>query len=303
MRDYLRSTLVTLCAATFGGCGGGSSTDPDAAGTPDADIIARTTIGGVEVLEQRALTGEPPDEWRYARVTAQFFAAGPARFHRFVAEEGGCTLRAYTPASCDPVCLDGLCVDNTCEPWPTYSSAGTLTITGLTTAVSITPESGYYAYYDPLPEDLFADDATVTARLAGDEIPAATLTAGGVRPLATPITDRITLVPGEDHTVTWTPDGGGHVRLTINANNQGHGGPYLGIIECLADDSDGSITVPAALVDQFPETRAWTVCAGSDCPPSWLRRYHETPVPVGTDQQITLTVATEQAFGVDHILE
>lgn len=301
----MRRAGLGLAAALTAACGGGGGGAADAPLGPDAGGTPRTRIGGVDVVETRALVDDGSGgltEQRTARVSAEFFSGGPANFHRHVMTAGACTLRSYAPASCDPACADGLCVDtDTCEPWPTRVSAGALAITGLTAAVSITPVDGYYVG-DALPEDLFADAAVVTADLAGADLPPATLVAGGVAPLVTAITDRITLVPGEDHVVGWTPGGGGRVRLTLNSNNQGHGGPYLGIIECEADDAAGQLTVPAALVDAFPETRAWTVCAGSDCPPSRLRRFRASTAPIGVDQAIELAVASEQTFGVDHIL-
>jgi hypothetical protein len=300
-------TLMTLVLAAAGGCGGGSSDTPDAPpyvdAAPDASGAPRERIGWVDVYEDRATSdyGSGPETYLTSQVTAQFYLGHPGDFHRQTTTVGACTLRRYTPSSCDPACPTGLCVEpDVCEEWPTLVSAGQLTVTGLSTPVSITPQSGYYYPAAALPEELFADAATISAQLSGGDLAAATLDAGGVPPLVTPIIDRITLVPGQDHTVTWTPAGVGRVRMTLNSNNQGHGAPYLAIIECEVDDAAGAITVPAALVDAFPESYAWTYCAGSDCPPSRLRRYRAGTAPVGADQEIRLTVASQITFGVEH---
>jgi hypothetical protein len=106
--------------------------------------------------------------------------------------------------------------------------------------------------------------------------------------------------------VTWPPattptTTGTRVRLELNANNRGHGFPYTAIISCDVADSAGEITVPTALLDAFPDTRAWTVCAGSDCPPSRLTRYRRATAPVG-EQEVELEVASTFAFGVDHVV-
>jgi hypothetical protein len=302
----IRVTLV--CAATaavaLGACGGGDDAggNPDApAGTPDAGVDPGELIGGIRILEERALTGDPPQEYRAGRVHVRFYDPAPPDFHRVTVTEGACTLRRYVPASCDPACNDGLCVgDNECEPWPGMASAGTLTIAGLETAVSITPVDGYYYYNDALPDDLFADAAAITAELAGDDVSGGTLETTGVPPIETAIETKIVLDPGEDHTIAWTAGGGGRIRVTINANNQGHGGPYLGIITCEADDAAGELTIPAALIDQFPETRAWTVCAGTDCPPSSIERLRAAYLPVGDGRAVSLEVSSLSYFGVDH---
>jgi hypothetical protein len=300
----LASIQVVLAACGDPGSGGIDATPywdaaPDAAGSP------RARIGGIEVIETRAIfdDGTGPMEQRWSQVWGEFFADRAANFHREVMTSGACTLRAYTPSLCDPACTDALCVEpDVCEPWPTRVSAGELTITGLTAPVSITPQSGYYYPTNPLPADLFADGATITAQLAGDVIPALALESGGVPLLEPQITDKIVLAPGTDHTVTWTPVGVGRVRLTLNSNNQGHGLPYLGIIDCDVDDSAGEITIAAALIDAFPETQAWTVCAGTDCPPSVIRRYRSDAAPIGADQEVRLVVTSQFTFGVDHIL-
>ena len=122
-------------------------------------------------------------------------------------------------------------------------------------------------------------------------------------PLTGAIPDgKLVLEPGQDEIVRWTPAGGdARVRLTLNSNNQGHGQPYLGIIECDSPDAAGEVRVSASLVDEFPETRAWTICAGTDCPPSTLRRYQRATAPVG-EHDVELVVSSVIAFGVDHIL-
>jgi hypothetical protein len=125
--------------------------------------------------------------------------------------------------------------------------------------------------------------------------------------MAPAISDGKITVPypaGEDFVIAWTPAGdGGRVRVTLNSNNQGHGMPYLAIIECDVADSAGEVAIPAALLDAFPETSAWSVCAGTDCPPSTIRRYHRDGWPIGDDQEVVLEVGSQVDFGVDHTLE
>jgi hypothetical protein len=304
--------VVLLCA-----CGGGSSgddTDSDAGGDdPDANTgPARERIGVVEVVEDLYVSpgegSDPPSEYRWSNVTARFYDGRPPAFHRETMAAGACTMRVYTPSSCTPACTDGLCVDtNVCEPWPTPVSAGRLTITGARAAVPIDPVDGWYYTQEPLPEDLFDDDAEVTASLAGDALPAMSLDAGGTPPIVFPLPDGKITIPypaGEDFVLSWTPAGdGSRVRVTLNSNNQGHGQPYLSIIECDVADSAGEVAIPEAMLDAFPETSAWRICAGTDCPPSTIRRYHRDGSPIGDDQEVELVVGSQVSFGVDHILE
>jgi hypothetical protein len=289
----------------LGACGGGAPGDLDGSTGPDAGGTPRERIGWIDVYENLSYydDGGGPVAYRSSQVLGAFYADHPPSFHRVAMTSGDCELRLYTPSSCDPACTTGLCVEtNVCEEFPTLVSAGRLTIDGLATAVSIDPEGGYYYTQSVLPEDLFADDATVTAELAGADLPAMTLTAGGVPEIEAEITDgKITLIPGSDYTLRWTPAGSGRVRVTLNANNQGHGGPFLGILECDVADAAGEVVIPAVLADAFPETQAWTVCAGTDCPPSTIRRYRRDAFDVGDDQEVELMVSSQRTFGVDHV--
>jgi len=218
---------------------------------------------------------------------------------------GDCVLRTSDVASCTPACTTGLCIaTDVCEPFPTYVSAGRLTLTGLRTALQIDPRDNFYYVDSPLPPDLFADGAAVGASLAGATIPALTLRTGGVAAPTPDITGGKLVVPYPalaDVVVRWTPaPGDARVRLTLNANNRGHGMPYVAIIECDVADAAGQLTIARALLDAFPDTRAWSVCAGNDCPPSNLTRYRRAAVPVGAEE-VELVVASSFTFGIEHM--
>jgi hypothetical protein len=274
--------VLVSCAA----CGDAANTGDVDAAMPDAPPgVVRPVIGGVDVVE--AVWLYPNGETASGEVSARFYDGHPPRFHREAMRSGACVLRRHMTSSCTPACTTGLCVEGTCEPWPSLVSAGRLDVTGLAVGVSVTPMNGLYHLQDPLPPQLFGDTATT-----------------GVPPLAAAIQGGHLAIPfpaGQDLAVRWTPAGDGQIRLTLNSNNQGHGLPYLMIIECEAADVAGEIAIPAAMLDAFPETFAWSVCAGSDCPPSRIRRYHRTTQPFG-DHDVELTVASELVFGIEHDL-
>ncbi|MDQ3365883.1 MAG: hypothetical protein M3680_10690 [Myxococcota bacterium] len=292
----MRPVLFMLVLAA---CGDRAELRPDAGDPVPGDDLP--TIGRIEILETRAVYDgiETPT----GRVIGSFLDGPPPRWHRETMRAGACALRVHTPSSCSPACASGLCNDGECQRWASYVSAGTLTVQGLTTGVTIAPVDGWYYPPDSLPANLFADTATVTARLTGGALPAMTLTTTGVPPLVAAIADGKVTIPypaGTDFVIRWTPAADdSRIRLTLNANNQGHGFPFLAILECDVADSAGELAIPAAMLDAFPETFASSICAGTDCPPSLLRRYHRATQAVG-EHAVELVVASELQFGLEH---
>jgi hypothetical protein len=298
-----RATPMVLALIVAVACDDGGALAPggDAAPGPDAPPEEEAR-GTVDIEEARWLTGGEDPGTDHARIRVTMLDTPMDSRHDLVARVGHCQLLRHEPGECGPSC-PGICVHpDRCVIYPPLASAGTLTISGLRQPVTLTPESSG-AYYDlgQHPADLFADDATVTLTAAGAAVPAFTITTGGVPPLAPAITDgKITLAPGKDHTLRWSPAAAGaRVRVTLNANNEGHGLPYLGIIECDVPDEAGQVVIDRTLVDGFPETDAWQVCAGADCPPSVILRYRQgtAVVPGG---HVRLRVGSVRYFGVVH---
>ena len=166
---------------------------------------------------------------------------------------GDCILAVKRVCSgdCTPPCdFDEYC-DNTdtCAAAPYFADAGTLTIDGLTTPLSLEPSGGNYPTSYGLPEDLFADGDPITLTASGGVHPSFTAAATGVEPLATtlPCTD----IPpaGQDLTITWTPSTspGARVRWEMTQDVHLNQGPRL---RCETGDT-GSLTVPAQLIDAY----------------------------------------------------
>lgn len=301
MRQPRLALAFTLAAAACG----------DASSTPDAATDAQAIDGGVDyqplgtlnILEDRWIS--PSDGTSAPRSTVQgfFLSAPPLRWHTVENQGPDCVLRRFVPSSCTPVCTgDEVCVvGNTCQVAPDLASAGRLTVTGLTAPVTIDPVGKYYAAETVLPDDLFAPDATITASFAGAALPAMTMSRRGVEPLVADLGRYRVLEAGRAHTITWTPAStdDSRVKLVLNANNRGHGAPYEAIIECDVLDRLGSLSVPVEMIDAFPATEPWEVCAGSDCPPSTLTRYRRDIVDVPGGQAY-LVVGSRISFGIQH---
>ncbi|MEZ4366155.1 MAG: hypothetical protein R2939_07685 [Kofleriaceae bacterium] len=133
-------------------------------------------------------------------------------------------------------------------------------------------------------------------------MPAFTARAAGVADLTLPLDDgRLVLAPGVDHVVRWTPaDGVSRVRLTLNSRSVGgHGTPLAAVLECETADAAGQLTVPATLLDGFPELDGSDICVSIDCPRSTLARvsigYAEVP-----GGYVAFEVSSGRAFPVRH---
>lgn len=302
------AAALTLALLATAACGGDDAVDPpataDAAPVADADPLApdaappvpdEALVGGLYLAE---VAGEPA----YAVIQARF---GDAPLPRFLTEAdtaGACTLWVREPTQCMPEC-EGFCVgDFMCRPFPRNAGAGDLTVTGTTRPLTLRDLSDYYELQGEYPTDLFAPGASITLRAAGGDVPAFTLVETAPAPLVGgPAADELDLNGDGDVRVTWTPaDPGGRVRLVLNANSSGgHGSPYAAVIQCEVDDAVGEITVARALLDAFPETFRWEICAGRDCPLSELTRYRRATATAG-DGVVGLTLAAKRSFFILH---
>jgi len=278
-------------------CGG------PAPGTPhDGDPGAPDAAGGAVAGEITVLDGGGlGHNWR-APVVFGGFPTDPPAWHQEVVAAGACRVLAYEPAFCDPPC-DGVCTaPNTCRPWPTYRSAGTLTIGGLAAPLSVTPSfDASYVTLGGLPDPLFDSDATVTLDAAGDEIDAFSLSTQAVRRIAIPAFDAAglaTMVDGADLLLSWpSADAASRVHVLVHAGGAPHGIPAASILECDAADT-GALTIPRAAIEAMPQLG--TGCAkGRDCAKFGIMRYRRatTETDLGT---VTLTVGAGVDYPVVH---
>jgi hypothetical protein len=146
--------------------------------------------------------------------------------------------------------------DDTCQPYPTAHSAGSVTVTGLNLesgeaslvmtpiANNYQPPAGVKLLYPPADEG-----ATIRLEASGDYFSAFTLEAKGVSPLEL-LNDTIPLAADSPVQLEWTPPGqAGISKVNVKLDISHHGGTK-GMIECSAEDT-GSLELPASLVTQL----------------------------------------------------
>jgi hypothetical protein len=221
-----------------------------------------------------------------------------------IARAGNCRLLVFEEDTCSPPCDEGqgVCVDDACVT-PSLHSAGVITLDGLAVPLTLTPNAGAVYGQDQggLPEDLFADDATIAASAPGDERAGFALETSGVaRVTPTLDVDQITLLEDTDTVVRWTPAAPdlARVRVQLRSNSEGATLPSDARIECEGPDT-GSLRVPQQLAAMFPKMPRRPICPDPYCPPSTLTRYRRTTVDTD-DGEVSLEAAWEASFLLVH---
>lgn len=294
--------LFGLIAAVACGDGGNASPDGgvgnDAGPSVDADVDPAPRFeryaATIEVIENSAITG---DATSYGYIAAGFAPAPFPTLHAEAAREGSCRLLLWENPRCEPACVDAACVaTDTCEPYPSPQSAGTLTLAGLHTTAVLEPNAlnGYFANVE---SDLFANGARITASAEGDDLGAFEISvdAPDVDNLA--VQDAGTLdfpafQPDANFEFRWAAtDPSARVRLRMAAD-AAHGQPFAAVIECDAPDT-GSLTIPAALLTEFIAPQHWSC---GECPVESLTRYRHATMDLAGGQTLELRVGNTVQF-------
>lgn len=313
--------MAAVAVALAGACGddsssfdaGGAAIDgavvSDSLPQPDADPALfpdpGPLVGTIGVYERSGpLTDGCGPGGTRGDVLGQVTGSPMTDFHVEAMNDGTCRLRTYAVGNCDN-CINGFCVaPDECRPFSPGASAGAMTLTGTKSALTMSEIfTGTYRPDEyPIPGDLFDDGDPITIATAGDTVPAFSIQTAGVAPLDITFTDdEITLVDGQDYTFNWTPAGGNadRIRVTINATGIGHGTPRVAILECDGPDT-GSLTIPSAFVDAFPDIMAEELCFGYDCACSSITRYTRGAVDSIADADVELIVGSQVDFLVNH---
>ncbi len=281
------------CGGSHGGAGDndGGNGDGDGDGTPDFEPVAAE----LRIIETTPIDGSTGI---YSTINARFASSAPLNVHTEVDRQGSCRLLTYDASPrCNPPCLNGLCTDtNRCEPFPARLTAGTITLSGLANDQTLFPDSLGNYFFDSTAK-LFSPATTVTASIAGGDID------GFSQTLRAPSATSHLVIDGAglgfpnfkrntDFEFTWSnPDTSARVRLFMAADNA-HGQPSAAIIECDSPDT-GSLTVPAALLNEFIDPQNWTC---GDCPTHRLTRYRSTTVSLSNGEKFKFVIGNDVHF-------
>lgn len=197
--------------------------------------------------------GPPPPNNGYVAITSTsamsgtmpiVFGTASASFYVNQAT-GTCTEQVF-----------GACTTFTCPatvPTPIYASAGTISVTGLSQAITLTPQADktYMPFSQMQP--LFTGGEMITVSGTGAEAPAFSIgvtapsRASITSPAPPPTNGSLTINRAQDFSVMWTGGGAGKLYVYF-AGPSGSGAS----VSCGYDASAGSATVPAAALSVLP---------------------------------------------------
>ena len=222
--------------------------------------------GWISLLESEDTYTNEPGGWETG--PRGLFAEGPCCF--FVPEQhlehcgelqaagGGCSLYKgfwLDVSSCEPDCQEGQeCVDQggslVCRDLPAKLEVGRIGIAGL--KVSAEMALGLNGIYTAsgVPDDMFDAGDAITVEVTGEGLAPVSLAAAGVNPpeIASSTLD---LARGSSATVSWTPaEAGTDIQVFLSGGSH-FPHLYFATILCEAPDEQGSIEIPAEVVDGF----------------------------------------------------
>ncbi len=257
---YLPSLLAIALAAT--GCPepsdpltdddvteGGSPSDDDTTSDEDCD-------GGVPASCNRYNTLGSFDVSRRddtLDVDGRYLSAPYPGTAYKLAEEGACAFfQLDPPPFCDPPCEGPLeCgFGDVCRPYPEALDVGDLVVSGVGTSITLP----FNAYGD------YAWEGPGAGLQPGVEVELDVEGGSGVGPFhlcaSAPyalelVAETLELREEQDGMFVWIPavyDWGAHVHLRLDVDYHAYSGGY---VECVAADAEGSLTIPADIVDLF----------------------------------------------------
>jgi hypothetical protein len=254
-RLVLATAAATLVSMAGLGCGGGTAAKPSgtggagggggnaAPGVLDRPCADAMRFGGFELV----LVAPTPTAEGYAQLIGTIQdKANPNKIWQAAATDGDCRLMVGTP--CTTSCtLPSICDGASCVPGPTTKTVGMVTVTGLNSPLSATPnpQKNYYAPASGFPPAPVGANVVLTA--AGGDYAGFSLRGAGFPVIESPST-ALPFQMGKPFTATWTPPPAPVAsRMIVKVDIAFHGGVDAQIQCDVADN--GSVTVPASLVD------------------------------------------------------
>lgn len=248
-----RGALFVASLVCASGCGDTTSTGMDTSKGDESVLVGTFQVSLVAPDTATATPG-------YTAVIGKV-SDGPTPSQIVYTESsrsGVCVLSKPSVPFCNTPCGgSAVCVAaNTCKPYPTAKSVGTVAATGLKTtagssAFSMDPVSGNYQPPGGtvLSYPAFAEGDTITLSAAGGVYSPFVLATVGIAPLSV-TSQNVQVAPNQPLHLTWTAPGKSigskmYVKLDIS-----HHGGTKGMIECVTDDT-GSLDIAASLVTEL----------------------------------------------------
>ena len=246
-------------AGDVGGNDGGTHGAPDAGGGP-TDPNRKVGTFTIRLVPPTPASDGNPASAGYTSISGKVFS-GPVPEEvvwDVDVEQGGCKLLKPRVPFCDPGCAQGVCVeDDKCEPNPTGSSAGEVTLTGFKSAdgtsavLRIEPISASYSNpagvtlaYPP-----FDEGAELRLNAKGESTKAFEIVSHGIAPLILSTTN-FALKSGSPFALAWkAPSKADQTRIQIKLDISHHGGTK-GKVVCDVPDN-GSLSIAADLITRL----------------------------------------------------
>jgi hypothetical protein len=261
-----------MVLAATAACGESGVGDIDAAVNPAPDLDDSAAF--VRVSLATASDGSGGSTY----VTGNLITDPPLWPYDVEPIDNGCRFSTRQTGECTPFCeWNEACVNGVCVAPPLVRSAGTMTLAGGSTTLTVPFDDGFYQLFD---QNLsFAPGTSVTVSAPGDELGAFTATAVAPRPLTLVGADNLPLRIGTPMVIRWQPsDPGSRVRVTLGAD-LGHAFFRSVVVECDAPDEHGGITIPQHMVDRLADPQNWSC---GDCFSQEVRRYRRARTMAGT---------------------
>lgn len=279
---------------------------PDLGDRSDTDVETppewpsqTSRVGTISILEY-------PGEYASSVIEVSLWSLPIFYAYELVEAADSCVLlKPMAQGTCEPPCdTYGSYCDpktNTCKVNPGRLDAGVISFSGLNGAgdgATATPdESAWYTVAPAsLPANLFDADSRITVSGAGGpDVPAFEIHLDGVGDMKVTSFDYgIVLDNDNPNVISWeVQNDSARIELLLQAG--WHGAPPAGILYCVADDADGQIVLPQALVKKFPPIGA----IGLFQHPSMISRVDRKEVTTEAGP-VEVLLSSQFGFSVEH---
>jgi len=274
------SPCVVALAVALAACTDGRHSEltaRDGGGDPVSDGGARPDLTGRDLSGEPSsdLAGGPVDDLAtpvtaFGTLSANVssYSSGAQSIRSTSVSVQFVRLSSVSPSTCTTT-MNGGCTIWVCplptppsSSSPTYQSAGTVTVSGATSPISLTPgANAMYPAFSDASHVLYAGGTTLTFSAAGATVGAFQLaaTAPSLLTLTAPATTagKLTLDRTRDLTFTWSGGASGEARVTLSSLTASSST----LINCSAAASLGQMTVPRAalaLLPSSPTSASWS---------------------------------------------